>query len=192
MNWDNIFKKGSNFKPLNELYLNTILDKIKKERKKKIKTVIDLGCGTGDSLSKFAQKGYTVSGIDISNVALKKAAELFKKQGLEKIDLQCMDLNKLDITNKADIIFSKLMIAFIKDKDAFLKNVKKMMNKDSFFVLITPVLYKDIKYSKNDKTKIAVDFNEINKLLKNNFKKVIVFHHDYFGDKGDAVTFITY
>jgi len=190
MNWNEIFKKGAKYKPLNEIYLENLLKEIEKYSKNSDKVLIDLGCGTGNSLLKFVQKGYSVIGVDISDIALKEAENLLKKENVKNYVLHCMDLDEFKISEKADIVFSKLTIAFVQDKPKFIENVKKIMKDNGVFVLITPVLYSGIQYTKEDKPGIAVKYDEIYNLLKESFNNVDIFDHDYFGERGDNVTFI--
>ena len=55
------------------------LEKIFKASGKEVKTILDLGCGTGGHARVFAKKGYRVTGVDISEsmleIARKKAAD---------------------------------------------------------------------------------------------------------------------
>lgn len=64
------------------------------------------------------------------------------------------------------------------------------MGASSVFVLATPVLYKGVEYAKEDKPGIAVDFLETQKLLAQSFSQIEIFDHEYFGDKGETVTFL--
>jgi len=166
--WDKLYNEGAKYKILNEEFLNKLLIEIEKKSKKKPKTMIDLGCGTGDSLIKFIEKGFNVIGIDFSKIALKKAKDSLNKLGFDAKLIQ-MDLNNLNIGKQADVIFCKLVLAFIKNKVEFFKKVKTMMYEHSSFILITPVLHKGIKYTKSDKPGIAIDFEELKKLLSDDF-----------------------
>lgn len=191
-NWNEIFKKGAKYRPLNTIFLAKVLDEIKKiSPDNQQKTMIDIGCGTGGSLLDFSQKGFNITGIDISDVAIQEAEELLKKEGVEDFNLSIMNASEISsIKEKFDIIFSKSVYAFIENKEKFIDDVKKLMDENSVFILITPVLYKDIKYTLEDKPKIAVDFEETKTFLENNFGSAEVFHHDYFAKNGDSVTFL--
>ena len=57
-------------------------------------------------------------------------------------------------------------------------------------ILITPVIYKNVNYTKNDKIGIAVDFESTLEELKNIFTTVDIYHHDYIGIREDYVTFL--
>lgn len=195
--WDRFFQEGRDFSPLNIIFLDRLLETVadlqkKRGRKTSLRSVIDLGCGTGDSLVKFAQKGLRGIGVDFSGVALSKARDRLRKGKISGFEFRRADLDTLSLSEKADIIFSKLSYAFLKDKAKFLARVKKLMKSDSVFILMTPVLYRGITYIKEDQPGIAVNFKGTTKLLSKYFRGVEVFHHDYFGEKGDLVTFIAF
>lgn len=187
--WNRIYLDGAKYKPLNELFLNLILSESEKLSGGKIKTAIDLGCGTGDSLIKLGRKGMDIVGVDVSSVALEQA-----KQALHEADLQAQlinsDLETFEAQDHFDLVLCKLVLAFIKNQQAFIEKIKKLMEDDSIFILMTPVLHEGINYSVEDKPGIAIDYKFVRNLLENNFSIVKELHHEYFGEKGDLVTFI--
>ena len=78
--WNRIFKKhGLVFiKPQKEI---PKIAKIFKE--KKVKKVLDLGCGSGRHTVYFAQKGFDVYGFDIAEEGVKLARKWLKKEGFK-------------------------------------------------------------------------------------------------------------
>lgn len=188
--WDKIFSEGVDFTPLNQVFLNNLLSFIKNKIDSDPKTMIDLGCGTGDTLIKFSKKGLNVEGMDSSEVALEKAKESLSKEGIDGVKLSNVDLNNLVLDKKYDLILCKLTYAFIDDKESFLEEVKKGMTHKSVFILITPVLHKGIEYLPEDKPGIAVDIEETNEILIRHFSNSEIFHHNYYRDKIDETTFV--
>jgi len=71
--------------------------------------ILDLACGTGTDAFWFAQHGYTVHGVDISDGMLKRAQEKAKRLGLESRatfeHLSYTELGKLD-KHQFDCTFS--------------------------------------------------------------------------------------
>ena len=187
--WNESFKAGRDYNPMNQILLDIALDTInnKKER------AIDLGCGTGDAVIKLAQRGMSVIGIDWSSDALGKAEQKAKLVDVKGISFEEADLNKLEelnIENTADVILSKLVIAFVEDKKKFCLKVKSLLSKDGVFIIQTPVLHDDIEYAPEDKPGIAVKYKEFNDLLVDIFSEVNELNHSYYSDKGDLVTYL--
>jgi SAM-dependent methyltransferase len=67
--------------------------------------VLDLGCGTGRHAIRLAELGYNVTGLDISPVFLKIAAEKADKVGLS-INWVQQDMRKVPFENSFDLIFT--------------------------------------------------------------------------------------
>ncbi|MCC6298157.1 MAG: methyltransferase domain-containing protein [Anaerolineales bacterium] len=71
--------------------------------------ILDLACGTGTDAFWFAQRGYTVHGVDISDGMLNRATEKAKRLGLESSvtfeHLSYTELGKLDM-DQFDLTFS--------------------------------------------------------------------------------------
>lgn len=198
--WDIIFKAGKDFVPLNELFLDRILKRVRALRadrgvRSRPKTVVEFGAGTGDAAVKLARRGFLVQAIDWSEVALRKAAAAARRGGVaDRITLTPMDLERIDETQlihrPTDIVFSKLTVAFIRNKKKFLEHSRRILRRTGVFILITPVRYRHIRYVKRDQPDIALPWDGTLRLLRRTFRKVEVFHHDYFGNRGDQITFL--
>lgn len=63
-------------------------------------TILDMGMGEGRNAVFLAQKGHQVTGIDISSVAIKKARQLAKENGV-RINTVVGTLNKYAIPNES-------------------------------------------------------------------------------------------
>ena len=62
----------------------------------------DLACGTGNSTLPWAGRGYTASGVDISNEMLVLARRKAREKNLE-ISFYRQDLRQLDLPFQADV-----------------------------------------------------------------------------------------
>jgi len=63
--------------------------------------LLEVGCGTGRLLLPLAQAGHTLTGIDLSNVALETARAKIEANGLaDQITLQQADMRDFDLTQK--------------------------------------------------------------------------------------------
>ena len=64
--------------------------------------IIDIGCGTGRHSIELTKRGYSVTGIDLSESQLKRAREKAKDEGVE-IDFQKLDARKLPFESEFDL-----------------------------------------------------------------------------------------
>ena len=64
--------------------------------------ILDVGCGTGRHSIELTKRGYSVTGIDLSESQLKRAEEKALEQGL-KIDFQQQDARSLSFQNEFDV-----------------------------------------------------------------------------------------
>ncbi len=69
---------------------------------KKLK-ILDIGCGTGRHSIELAKRGYTVTGIDLSDSLLKRAKEKAAEQNL-KIGFQKQDARDLPFHEEFDLV----------------------------------------------------------------------------------------
>jgi len=188
--WDKIFESKPKYKPLNDIFFQKLLEKVKKEINPNLKNIIDLGCGTSRSVFQFARMGFDVVGVDFSEVALSALQNDIDDSDFNNIKLINQDLNDITLDLEADIFICVFTYTFINDKEKFLKKIKSSMKEDSVFVLITPVTHENVKYLEIDKPQIAVEYSSTVKLLKSVFSVVEDYHHDYIGAREDYVTFL--
>jgi 2-polyprenyl-3-methyl-5-hydroxy-6-metoxy-1,4-benzoquinol methylase len=69
------------------------------------KTALDVACGEGRNSVFLAQNGFTVTGVDISDIGLAKAAARAELQGVE-VDFRRVDLESYEISGKYDLILN--------------------------------------------------------------------------------------
>lgn len=111
----------------------------RKFAKKKVITILDLGCGTGNHSFILHERGYDLTGVDCSqkmlNLARKKSAKLNIKKGIsfKKGDIRYLRLNK-----KFDAVI--MMFAVLgyqtKNEDIYnaLSTVRRHLKKDGIFI----------------------------------------------------------
>lgn len=64
--------------------------------------ILDIGCGTGRHSLELSRRGYPVTGIDLSETQLKKAAKIAENEGL-KIDFIQMDARNFNFRGSFDL-----------------------------------------------------------------------------------------
>jgi len=102
-----------------------------------ISTILELGCGTGGHAIPLAQKGYKVSGIDISEAMIAEARKKAKGANLS-LDFQVMDLRRFNLGRTFDACISMFAVmgyvTDTKDMLSTLRNVRKHLEDTSLFV----------------------------------------------------------
>lgn len=103
--------------------------------------IIDIGCGTGRHAVELAKRGYTVTGIDLSESLLEKAREKAKKYRL-KIDFIRHDARDLPFENQFDVAIMLCEGGFpLMETDEMnfeiLKNVSRSLKQECKFIFTT-------------------------------------------------------
>ncbi len=99
--------------------------------------VLDVPCGTGYGSALLAQKSKFVYGIDNSDIAIKRAKELFKKENTEYI---IADMYKMSFLRDKSInlIISFEGIEHISNPQQFLLEAKRILKDNGKLVISTP------------------------------------------------------
>ncbi|PXY01897.1 class I SAM-dependent methyltransferase [Marinifilum breve] len=101
--------------------------------------LLDLGCGLGHYAAYFVQRGYNVSGIDISHTAINHSKQLFESRNF-KGDFHEFDLRKpCNITMptiKLAYEFEVLHHIFPEYREMYVQNVCKFLSEDSYYLSI--------------------------------------------------------
>jgi len=114
-------------------FLNTLF------RKHKCKTIIDIGCGTGNHSIRLSKLGYEMTGVDISPSMLKIAKEKTKKT---KIRFTLGDMTRLEkVIPKGQKFDAAICLGLVthslitnKDVIAFFNGLHKILKRNSLFV----------------------------------------------------------
>ncbi len=113
------------------LKLNKVLEKILKEHK--IKTVLDMTCGTGAQTIYLTKKGYKIVGLDINKSMLARAEAKSKGLKIKYVlgDIRDSQLGKFDAVIA---MFNAIGHLDKKDFDKALKNVSENLKSKGLFV----------------------------------------------------------
>lgn len=148
------------------------------------KTCLDIGSGTGQLTRELFHRGYRCVGVDAAASAITTASSLttVSRKELQYIhfDIENDSIDKLPHKSYA-LITCKFVYAFMRDKSAFLNNVKHLLVPNGVFMVITPRV-EDVAAERRD---IAVDDSEL-ALLSANFKKLALYKGN---ESGGALTY---
>ena len=187
-------------------YLNKL---IKKNYKKKIKNILDIGCGTGKHASLLVDKGYELHGVDMSPQMISIAKKNNKQK--KNLSFSLSTISKLNLKKKFDVIISVFHVMSYQTKNNELikafEIVKKHLNGGGIFIFdfwygpavltdlpvnsIKTLRHRDIKISRFGKPYIKPQTNTIdmkysilmeNKKLKKIKKKKEIHRLRYFFD----------
>ena len=184
--WNNVFKAGKDFTSFNEIFLDKILLPLLNEKPGMTKKeLLDIGCGTGDVLFKMMNRGWNVTGVDGSSEAVQMAL-VRTGLGTERILVGDINNGALDVFTgrKFDLIITKLVIAFVKDKKLMLSRVRELLSNHGKLLIISPLLYEGTTYTKPHTTGIAVRESELSNILKTTFHEFNLIHRDFADDNG--------
>ena len=91
------------------------------------KRVLDVGCGAGTDLARFAKGGAIVSGVDISPSAVALAKQNFAQQGLQG-DLREADGERLPFdADTFDFVFAHGVVQYTADDRALVAEVRRVL-----------------------------------------------------------------
>lgn len=124
-------------------------DNIKKHTSDKdIKSILELGIGTGNMTEYFYSEDISYTGFDISSQMIAICKEKFPK-----LDLHCQDIIKTKFTGKYDLVFTSLdTFNYILDNNALSKlfmNIGDIID-DGYFVFDINTPYKLIECMGNN------------------------------------------
>ncbi|MDI9354745.1 MAG: methyltransferase domain-containing protein [Cyanobium sp. MAG06] len=128
-----------------------ILNKIiKKSKIKKDSNILDYGFGRGELLIDLYKLGYRqLFGNEISKEAINIFKDNLKKENINEKDFKIKNIKEnelFDFNTKLDIVFCKLVYAFISNKKDFLNKIKKSLSNNGALIIFTPVLTKTNQY----------------------------------------------
>jgi SAM-dependent methyltransferase len=103
------------------------------------RNLLEIAAGSGFSAS-LLNKNNSYSGIDISSGLLKLAEKRFIENGFEDFEFFVADASDLPFSDEYfDIVICDLSLNFLGDIETFIKELKRVMKKDSRFYCSVPL-----------------------------------------------------
>ena len=100
------------------------------------KKLLELGCGVGIDLVRFAKGGSEVTGIDLANVSIELAQENFQQRGLAA-DLQVMNGEQLQIeTDSFDIVYAHGVLQYTANAPKMVKEIQRVLSSDGEAIIM--------------------------------------------------------
>jgi ubiquinone/menaquinone biosynthesis C-methylase UbiE len=101
------------------------------------KTVLDLGCGVGNDLARFARAGAIVTGVDLAEHSIQLARDNFRFRGLQGTFEQ-MDGEHLSLPdNSFDAVFCHTVLHFTPNPQAMIREIHRVLKPGGEAILMT-------------------------------------------------------
>ena len=121
-NYDQFYKKKDYIKECD--YLENLFKKYNQD----IKSILDIGCGTGGHLIELKKRGYEVTGIDKSQHMLDIAKEKMEKDHI-RCELYCSDITNFNIDRRFDVVISMFTVmGYMNTNEKLSKACKNIFN----------------------------------------------------------------
>lgn len=105
----------------------------------KNKKVLDLGCGEGYGSYILKEYAKEVTGVDISEEAIKEATKTHKAKNLKYQTINNIEKESLPFKdNSFDIVISFQVVEHIKNTDKYFKEINRVLKYGGTLILITP------------------------------------------------------
>ena len=151
--------------------------------------MLDLACGTGEFSNRFADKGVSVIGVDISYDMLSVAREKSAEKGNDILYL-CQDASELDLYGTVDGAICCLdSLNHITDYDNFCKAISKVslfLEKDRLFIFDLNTEYKHREVLGNNT--FIIDTDDVYCVWQNDYdgEDTVEINLDFFTSDGEA------
>lgn len=99
--------------------------------------LLDLGCGVGNDLSRFAKGGAICTGVDLAPHSIDLARSNFEQRGLHA-EFFVMDGERLDLPDNAfDVVFCHTVLHFTPDPYSMVREIHRVLRPGGTAILMT-------------------------------------------------------
>src|SRR3989344_3330119 len=134
--WNDVYDKfyGNRRSVWRENATPFFTNKIDYLKHKKVKTVLDAGCGDGRNLIAFANAGFEITGVDISDIALKKCHKAVGRK--KNVTLKREPLEELSFKPSSfDAIICDFVLVHVEEIEKVLSNFHKVLKMGGYALL---------------------------------------------------------
>lgn len=167
LQWENTAIGKFDFEETKESLLRNL--KLKKKY-----SVLEFGCGPGKWTKLVSRRCKNITAVDISGNMIIKATKYC--EGIKNVRFLKSDIDKIKLTDKFDRIFAVRVFEYVKDKEAVLKKLSKLLKKSGKIIIITktsPCLWESTTQKKGF-WQNKVNYNDLENLMKKiGLKKII-------------------
>jgi 2-polyprenyl-3-methyl-5-hydroxy-6-metoxy-1,4-benzoquinol methylase len=101
------------------------------------KKLLDVGCGLGNDIARFAQGGASVTGIDIAPHAIELARQNFAQRGLEG-EFRVMNGEALDFADESfDVVYCHTVLHFTPEPRRMVEEIYRVLRPGGEAILMT-------------------------------------------------------
>lgn len=144
-NFDRVYSGDAGFAAnfINRLFRHDIVERASAGfeilKAEDIRSVLDIGCGTGRLSVRVARLGKKVTGIDFSRSMIEKAEFISRSEGIRNIEFICADFMEYDFKKTFDACAAFGFFDYTADTAAFLHKISRLTGR--IFVGTFPVKY---------------------------------------------------
>ncbi len=171
--WNREYRFGFDYTHITGENLDRILSFLPPNNAQKI--ALDLGSGKGQLARELHERGFSVTGLDLSYEAVKMARA---NSDPRDVHYEVADF-ETDFSAKfaaADLVTCRFVYAFIENRQSFLQSVRNLLKADGRFVVVNPLKSSVPDYKKG----IALESRQVHSELADYFEIV-----DYYVEDDD-------
>jgi SAM-dependent methyltransferase len=137
------------------------------------KTVLDAACGTGYGSAELARGASSVLGVDADEGAIAYAQARYAggNVAFEVMDVSSLALDDISI----DVVVSFETIEHLDDRDAFLREVTRVLRPSGTFIVSTPAARRTTERPDNPFHRVEYSRDDFVRLLRAHFAEVDLF-----------------